>query len=220
MSQAFVHPKILSRGVSVRRWKKNIWIPLILILHLQVDSLWFCYVSLSARQMYCVVVLKLGRLFSLHVIVLFVVQTMANASPRDDGIEEQSEPRDEVDLVSAAPCIADELAKPSASKEVIQSKKRVRSSSVVTTDASSSSSVFELPDSLKKSPVKQNIVELKEQRETLKEMRRKHTQALKCAQRQEQRLKKKARLMTNNDLMDVFLLRRDDMAKKKSRDPA
>ena len=170
--------------------------------------------------MYCVVVLKLGRLFSLHVIVLFVVQTMANASPRDDGIEEQSEPRDEVDLVSAAPCIADELAKPSASKEVIQSKKRVRSSSVVTTDASSSSSVFELPDSLTKSPVKQNIVQLKEQRETLKEMRRKHTQALKSAQRQEQRLKKKARLMTNNDLMDVFLLRRDDMAKKKSRDPA
>ena len=170
--------------------------------------------------MYCVVVLKLGRLFSLHVIVLFVVQTMANASPHDDEIEEQSEPRVEVDLVSAAPCIADELAKPSASKVVIKSKKRVRASSVVTTNASSSSSVFELPDSLKKSPVKQNIVQLKEQRETLREMRCKHAKELKCAQRQEQRLKKKARLMTNNDLMDVFLLRRDDMAKKKSRDPA
>ena len=77
--------------------------------------------------------------------------------------------------------------------------------------------MFELPDSLTKSPVKQNIVQLKEQRETLKEMRRKHTQALKSAQRQEQRLTKKARQMSNNDLMDIFMLRRDEMKAKEER---
>ena len=81
--------------------------------------------------------------------------------------------------------------------------------------------MFELPHRCKQSPVKQSIVELKAERDKLKEMRRKHTLALESAQRQEQRLKKKARQMSNNDLMDIFLLRRDEMkAKEERRDTA
>ena len=65
------------------------------------------------------------------------------------------------------------------------------------------------------SKLAEDIVSLKKRKEELRKERQNEAKKLKYAERQKKRLKGKAHLLSNNDLMEVFLFRKEQEEKKK-----
>ena len=65
-----------------------------------------------------------------------------------------------------------------------------------------------------------DIVALKKRKEELRKERQKESKNLKTASRQVKRLKQRAHLLSNNDLMEVFLFRKEQEEKKKEAESA
>ena len=67
-----------------------------------------------------------------------------------------------------------------------------------------------------KSDLMVNLESLKKESEVLSKEKKKHTAQMKAEKRRIQTLKQKASQFTNNDLMEVYLLRKADAEKKEA----
>ena len=66
-----------------------------------------------------------------------------------------------------------------------------------------------LPGESVSSQLSSEIADLRAERERLKTVKKETAKVLRKKEKQKKRLQEKARLLSNNDLMEVFLLRRD-----------